>query len=320
MVTEYPMDKPNGSTLRVKWELDALGRQGFSDISLIDNYGKKSTKPVNCIIHAQQLSGRFFDKKTYISDLHGIAFEEMWHRSFKYPFYSWKRWGFRTKSHYIKKLENMVYKNALHVICASDSIYEIVKHIQSATVVRNAIKIDEYLPTTCDTLKVAVVGPFLPGTQNYEALELIHYCVKNIEKIEFIFIGSVDKNYREKLRFPNVKFLGRVDNFIETLSGCSVLLSPYPEYSYILASKNKMLEAGGCQIAVVTTESGALGFPDDFFIIGKSKQDFVEKLLYLEDEKARKDYGKKLRSEIERNYNADTEVKKLIKLYDEFID
>ena len=73
-------------------------------------------------------------------------------------------------------------------------------------------------------------------------------------------------------------------------------------------------------MTVVTSESGALGFPEGFFLVGKSKQDFLDIFISLKDENLRKNYGKNLRKEIEKHYNADIEVKKLIKLYNEFID
>ena len=319
MVTEYPFSKPSGSSMRVKWQLDALTRKNFHNITLIDNYTKHSIKPRDCIIHAQQLTGRFFEAKTYISDLHGIATEETWHRSFRYPFYSWKHWAFRLKSQFIKKLENKTCKNAIHVVCASDLIYDRIKNIQSATIIRNAVKIDEYYPTQCSQLRVAVVGPFTEGTQNYDVMNLVRYVAKNLPNIEFVFIGMVDNYYKSQLNFQNTKFLGKVDNYIEALTSCSVLLSPYPDHSYILASKNKILEAGACQIAVITSESGSIGFPSDLVLIGKSKEDYVTKLIYLEDENVRKEYGKKIRSEIEQNYNADIEIQKLLKLYNELI-
>jgi glycosyltransferase involved in cell wall biosynthesis len=320
MVTEYPYHEPSGSTMRMKWELEALKRNGFSQISIIDKFNKNSIKPNDCLFHAQQLSGRFLKKKSYISDLHGIAFEEMWHKSFQYPLHSWKRWGFRTKSHLVKKMEENTWKNALHLICASDIIYDRVKNVQGATVVRNSVKIDDYPTTKGDELKVAVVGPFLPGTQNYQALDLIRYCVKNLTDIEFVFIGSTNEYFKENLKFSNSTFLGKVENYIETLSTCNVLLSPYPESSYLTACPTKMLEAGACQMTVVTNESGARGSPDDLFLVGKSKIDLVNKLLYLKDENTRKTYGKKIRSEIEKNYNSDVEIKKLIKLYRELLN
>ena len=320
MTTVHSMDYPNGSTMRVKWQYDALIRQGFSKISILDNLKKNSKKPTNSLFHAQQHSGMFLAKKSYISDLHGIAFEEMWHKSFQYPINSWKKWGFRVKSHYIKKLEKNIWKNSLHLVCASDFIYDKVKHIQNASVIRNSVKVNEYYPSKCNDLRIAVVGPFLPGTQNYDALDLIQYCVKKLSDTNFVFIGSASDDFKQQVNFVNVTFLGKVDNYIEELTKCSVLLSPYPENSHILASKNKMLEAGASQMPVITSESGALGFPQDYFLVGKSKQDFTNHLISLKDENLREHYGKKLKNEIEKNYNADIEIKKLIKLYAEFIN
>jgi len=198
-------------------------------------------------------------------------------------------------------------------------IYDYVKDFQTATIVRNAVKIDDYPLTECAYLKVAVVGPFLPGTQNYDALELFHYCVKQLPMVSFEFIGPFSDDFKNSLSFSNVNFLGKVEKYIETLSGCSILLSPYPDHSHIIASKTKILEAGACQMPVVTSETGALGFPDEFLQIAKSKNDFIKKIEYLQDDKARKQIGCKLRSEIIRNYNSDIEVTKLLKLYKEFL-
>ena len=72
-------------------------------------------------------------------------------------------------------------------------------------------------------------------------------------------------------------------------------------------------------MAVLTSESGGLGFPDDLLLIAKSKKDFIEKLKYLKDNKARNSLGKDLRLEISKNYNTETEIIKLLKLYDEFL-
>ena len=69
----------------------------------------------------------------------------------------------------------------------------------------------------------------------------------------------------------------------------------------------------------MTSESGGLGFPDDFLLIAKSKNDFIEKLEYLKDNKARNSLGNNLRLEILKNYNTETEIIKLLKLYNEFL-
>ena len=105
MLTEYSYEKPNGSIMRAKWQYETLQKHGFKNISLLDNFSKFSEKPKNCLFHAQQHSGKFLEKKSYISDLHGIAHEEMWHKSFSNSLPHWKKFGFRIKSNAIKKLE-----------------------------------------------------------------------------------------------------------------------------------------------------------------------------------------------------------------------
>ena len=320
MITEYSMSEPSGSAMRVKWEVDALRKHGFKNISIIDNFNKNSKKPKDCLIHAQQHSGRYFEKNTYIADIHGIGYEAMWYKFYNKSLPLWKRYGFRTKSHFIKKLEFKIWKNAKHLVCVSDAVYDRVKEIQNATIVKNAVNVNDYPITKCEELKIAVVGPFLPGTQNYEALELLHYCVENSPEINFEFIGDASDDFRKSLSFSNVKFLGRVENYLEVLSGCSVLLSPYPDYSHLLAGKTKMLEAGACQMPVLTSETGALGHTPNLFLEAKSKRDYLEKIQYLKDEKARDTIGKKLRSDISKNYNVDLETKKLLKLYEELLE
>ena len=108
-----------------------------------------------------------------------------------------------------------------------------------------------------------------------------------------------------------------MENYLDVLSGCSVLLAPYPDHSRLLAGKTKLLEGGACQMAVLTSETGALGHPKNLFLEAKSKNDYLEKIQSLQDEKARTAIGQKLRSEISKKYDVDIETKKLIKLYEE---
>jgi len=319
MITEYSLNESNGSILRVKRQVEGLKENNLNNISIIDNFNKNSVKPKGSLIHAQQLTGRFFAKKTYIADIHGIAELETKAKTLQYPYHSWKKWGYYAKSFQLEKLENKVWKNSLHLICASDAIYEKVKNIQSATVVRPAVKINEFSTTKCNKLRVAVVGPFLPGTQNYD-WKLISYCLKKLPEIEFVFIGTADKFFKEKLNLPNSTFLGKVENYAESLSSCSVLLAPYPEFSHIIGSKTKMLEAGACKMPVITTPQGALGMPEDSIIVCKSNKEFVDRLQYLKDEQARQDYGEKFQKIVKGKYNADIEIKKLIRVYKEFLN
>ena len=102
------------------------------------------------------------------------------------------------------------------------------------------------------------------------------------------------------------------------LRSCSVLFSPYQENARYLGSKNKFLEAAACQMPIVTTSSGAIDFRKDLLLIGDTTNELTNLIRSMKDENERNDLGKKLRTEIEQNYNADIEVKKIIKLYKEF--
>ncbi len=63
MITEYSLDESNGSILRVKRQVEGLKENNMNNISIIDNFNKNSVKPKDSLIHAQQLTGRFFGKK-----------------------------------------------------------------------------------------------------------------------------------------------------------------------------------------------------------------------------------------------------------------
>jgi len=110
-----------------------------------------------------------------------------------------------------------------------------------------------------------------------------------------------------------------VDNYIDTLRKCSVLLAPYPDYAYYLGSKTKFVEAAACQIPIITTPVGNIDFQNDFVCVGKTNNELISHILYLENENNRLELGKKLKNEIIKNYNADIEIKKVIKLYTELM-
>lgn len=320
MITEHNIDNVNGSVNRPRWQIEALQRKGFTDVRLIDKFDKtKICEISDGLIHAQQLSGRFLQNSRYIVDAHGLEYVHSFQLSKGYPFYSWRHWSFKVKAHHYKKLEHKMFRKSKHIICAGEKIYEILKNIQSATVVRNAVFLENYKPTDCKILKVALVGPFLPGKINYFGRDMIKFIVKKFENIEFVFIGPTDESFRNELQFKNTKFAGKVDNYIETLRSCSVLLAPFPDYAYYLGSKTKFLEAAACQMPIITTPVGNIDFQNDYVCVGKTKEELVNQIYYLEDESVRTDLGKKLRDEISKNYNAEIEIEKVIKIYKELM-
>ena len=320
MITEHKIDGIDASGNRAQWELSALKNNSFSSIELIDQFDKKKIHQVqNSLIHAQQLSGRYLDGLRYITDAHGLEHVFSSHMSHGFPFYSWRKWAFIAKSYYFKKLESKIFRNSQHIICAGEQILEKVKKFQNATVVRNAVFPEKYPPTECQSLKVALVGPFTPGKLNYFGLNMIKSIIKRLQNVEFVIIGPADQIFRTELNFKNVSFTGKVDNYVDTLRKCSVLFAPYPDYAYYLGSKTKFVEAAACQIPIVTTPVGNIDFQNDFVCVGKTNDELINHIKYLENENIRLDLGKKLRNEIHKNYNADIEIKKVIKLYNELI-
>jgi len=320
MITERNIDGSDASGNRAQWEINALERKGFTDIELIDKFDKtKIPKISKSLIHAQQLSGRLIENCRYIVDAHGLEHVFSSHMLHGYPLQSWRHWAFLAKSYHYKKLETKIFRKSQHVICAGEQILERVKNIQNTTLVRNAVFPENYSPTQCTSLKIALVGPFLPGKLNYFGFKTIKFLVKKFSDIEFVFIGSTDEKFQNELKYKNTKFTGKVDNYIETLRSCSVLLAPYPDYAYYLGSKTKFVEAAACQMPIITTPTGNVDFQNDYVCVGKTNDELANQINYLKNEGVRKDLGKKLRNEILKKYNAETEIEKVIKLYKEFM-
>ena len=320
MITERKIDGFDASGNRAEWELNALKKNGFVNIELIDEFNEtKVSKLSNNLIHAQQLSGRLLKNHRYIVDAHGLEFVFSSHMVHGYSYRSWRKWAFLAKSYHYKKLETKIFKNSKHIICAGENILDRVKNIQSSTLVRNAVFPENYISTQCNKLKIALVGPFLPGKLNYYGFGMIQFLVKKFPEIEFVFIGPTDKTFSDGLQFKNTTFTGQVDNYIDTLRTCSVLLAPYPEYACYLGSKTKFIEAAACEMPIVTTPVGNLDFQNDYVCLGKTNSDLANQIDYLKDENVRDDLGKKLKNEILKKYNANIEIKKVIKLYNEFL-
>ena len=320
MITERKIDGLDASGNRAEWELNALKQNNFTDIELIDEFNEEKVSRIsNDLIHAQQLSGRLLKNHRYIVDAHGLEYVYSSNLSGGYSFYNWRKWSFKAKSYHYKKLETKIFKKSQHIICAGESIFERVKNIQNATVVRNSVFLNNYVPSQCKTLKIALVGPFLPGKLNYFGLDMIKSIVENFPNVEFVVIGPTDKNFRDQLKFKNTKFTGKVENYVETLRTCSVLLALFPKYAVYLGSKTKFIEAAACQMPIVTTPLGNIDFENDYVCIGKTKNDLINQIDYLKNENVRNDLGKKLRNEVLKNYNADIEIKKIIKIYKELM-
>lgn len=319
IISENDLTQVNGSTVRPKWEFKALKKIGFEDVKLIDKFDQSMVKNVkNSLIHAQQLSGRFLEGCKYMVDIHGLEHIQSTNLSNGFPIYSWKKYAYKAKATYYKKLEIKMFKNACHLICSSEDIQEKVSKYQNSTLIRNAIFLDEFHSTTNTELKIALVGPFIPGTINFDGLQIIKKVIKNLPEIQFEFIGKTAPEFKNELKFENVKFLGVVENYAESLASNNVLFAPYPKHAKYLGSKNKFLEAAASRMPIVTTSSGAVDFRNDLLLINDNTDKICELIIMLKNENTRKELGNKLRKEIEEKYNADIETEKLIRLYNEY--
>ena len=321
IISESPLDKLNGNVARPKWEFESVKKNGFNDIQLIGNFSQKMENELkDDLIHAQQLTGKILKNSKFITDIHGLEYFQSENLAKGYSKLSWRKWRFKYKSSYWKKIELNVFKKSLHLICAGESILEKVQKIQNATLVRNALNIEKFLPTSCIETNVGLVGPFIPGKINYLSIDVMREIFKKLPNINFTIIGKTDKFFRDTLNFKNVKFTGETQNYLKTLQTCSILLAPYPEHAYYLGSKNKILEAAACKIPIITSKRGAIDFNEKLLLIGENANELIEKILYLQNENIRKEFGNKLRNEIEKNHNAEIESKKLIKIYDEYVN
>lgn len=319
IITQHDMSSVNGSTVRPKWQIKALKNLGFENVKIIDKFSKlKLGQVTNSLIHAHQFSGRLLEKEKFFVDIHGLEHIQSKNLANGFPITSWKKYAYIVKSKYYKKIEMKLFQKASHLICSSEDIQERVEKVQNSTLIRNAVFVDEFVPSNNPELEIVLVGPFLPGTINYEGLEIISKIVKKFPKIKFSFIGKTNQFFRDQLNYKNTKFLGIVEDYTSTLRKYSVLFAPYPEHARYLGSKNKFLEAAACKMPILTTSAGAVDFRNDLLLIGDTIEEISEKLIQLKNENFRKEIGNKLRNEIEEKYNTKIEIKKLVKLYEEY--
>jgi len=194
-----------------------------------------------------------------------------------------------------------------------DEIYK----LNNIEIIRNAVQPELYKPTKCEDIRIGAIGPFLKNSWGGEQIEKHIYKIAKESKHEIWLIGQIDKDYVELFKgFNNVKCLGRVKDFKETLRNISILFLAYPDNSICGGARNKLLEAAACNIPIVSTPYGSLGFEEqDLIMTGETTEELLERIKELEDYKLRKNLGKKLRNVIVQNYNYINETKKLIKIY-----
>jgi glycosyltransferase involved in cell wall biosynthesis len=257
----------------------------------------------------------------YIADLHGLGWVNM------------RDWIDRKEASpekddlldrflpQLREKEEEAYRRALCLVCQSEALRERVKHLNRAEVVRDAVDLTRYNPTERSKLRVAVVGPFIEGHQNLYALEVFHEILRLDRETEYVVIGRIDEQHKELIsRFDNVTCTGFVDDFVEALRQCSILLCPYPPRSGSAGgAKTKAIEAAACSIPIVGTPDGLGDFGQELVLLGETAGELVERISYLSEENLRRELGRKLRTEVQEKHDIVKESRKLIALYQEFL-
>jgi glycosyltransferase involved in cell wall biosynthesis len=103
---------------------------------------------------------------------------------------------------------------------------------------------------------------------------------KHIDDIEVIVGGDFSTEAREELsKYAEITFSGRVDDIRPIYEMCDVFINPFLE-SY--GSKLKIAQALSMGICIVTTRTGARGFPlkdGETALIADNDEEFLQKLL-----------------------------------------
>jgi len=308
--------KVTGSSIRPLWQAAGLRANGFNDFQL--DYGKLTHR--GRLVHAHQDAIYHTDGLRYLADLHGVTWT-YWRDGINRLALSPRKLHAKyIKVPRIKKREEGAYRRAEALVCAGTNVAAEVAHLNKVEIVRNAVDPSKYAPTNCHSLRVAVCGPFAADFDTKYTVPLLTQILKLDRKTEFTIIGEVEQQYKTILQaFENVTMLGWVDNFIDTLRSCSVLLAAYPPNIGCGSTKCKLLDAAACSLAIVATTAGGIDFDDEAFLHGETAQQLVDQIGYLSSESARMEYGKKSRDEVERSHDYIKESRKLIDIYERYL-
>jgi glycosyltransferase involved in cell wall biosynthesis len=269
------------------------------------------------LVHAHQDSGWDLEVP-HIIDIHGItwltakdSYDRLPNAIGKWKFYF-------TKLPSLKRREENAYRKAKCLVCAGERIQERVGHLNRTLLIRNAVDLARYGPSASDAFRVAIVGPFIAGHENMLMLEFLHRILELDGKTEYRVIGEMNMSAKQVFtQFPNVQCTDYVDDYVAELRKCSVLLCPYPSQSGFGSSKNKVIEAAACGLAIVSTPEGVVDFNSAITLVGTTPRQLVEHIAYLKDEDVRRPLGRKLRAEVEANHDFLKESAKLKTLYEE---
>lgn len=178
----------------------------------------------------------------------------------------------------------------------------------------NVIDLDSYknIPPKDNSISnpnIYLAGTFWPGSPMEEAArwvieKILPTLLKSLESIQLNILGYGSDRVLKDIDHDNVNVLGKVDSVLPYLCHADIILVPLKFES---GTRFKILEAGACSKAVVSTTLGAEGIPvvdGEHIMIADSPDDFSKAILQLlKDQKLRDQLGKNLNKLIGENYS-----------------
>lgn len=206
--------------------------------------------------------------------------------------------------------ENIIYKNAKHVIALSPGMQDgVVKYIpkDKTTMIPNMAKKDEFWPRERDTSLVAKLG------LKSETFKIVHFgslglangaesiiesarLLKENDSIEFVFVGggSTEAKLMQQCatyKLTNVKFLGRfpMKDTSEIVNFCDVSIVSFMDLPILYTnSPNKLFDSLSAGKPILVNSAGwTKDMVEEnrcgYYVNPKRPEDLIKKVLFLKD-------------------------------------
>ena len=177
----------------------------------------------------------------------------------------------------------------------------------------------------CDGKRLVFLG-FSRHVPNFVGITwFLEQCWKVILRYDRSYsldiIGKWDEKLQEEYRhkYPNINFLGFVDNLVETMRG-AIMIVPITIGSGI---RMKILEACSAGVPFVSTSVGAEGIPvinGEHCFIADDVNDFVEDIIKLQDVDLQRKFVKNANKLVQDKYSIDSLRKNRLNIYNELMD
>ncbi|MCX7877805.1 MAG: glycosyltransferase family 4 protein [Ignavibacteria bacterium] len=241
-----------------------------------------------------------------------------------------------------------LYKHVDKIIAVSSFIRENVIETCPAdpskiTVINDAVSVSDFDPSMYNRndirkslgfseidVVVGMIGRMTPGKGHDIFFNAVKLLSTKYDMVKFIVVGSAsygESEYEKKLHImakemgvkEKIIFTGFSENVAYYLSAMDILAFPSKEESF----GGTLLEAMAMKVTPVAFSSGGV---TDIIIDGKTgllaekanSDDFIHKLCQLiEDNKLRKEMSEKCRERVLENFELDSNIKLVEKLYEE---